>query len=120
MKKYGFILLIILNYILVLIAFLFYYAGIGAYSLIFLFQLLLVYFNYKFSYKIWHIILLSCNMIISTMIGNYLTTYLYMKNISNDWGTAFIGEIIFWVGFAFVVIVSLVSIIIKTVHIKSQ
>lgn len=116
-----FLFMNILNYIMVLFAFILYPSGAPLHiPMMLISQSILLFLNYVISFKIWHIILLSLHLIISTIISNKLSIYLYMQNISNDGETAIVGNYIFWIGLAFVVFTSLISICLKNHLLESK
>lgn len=120
-NAFLFVLMNIINYTLVLFAFLLYPLGGPVYiPLAIISQLLLAFFNYKFTYKVWQIVLLSADLILSTVMANRLIIYLFMKNISNDGETAILGNYVFWIGLIFVIFITVTSTVVKAFSLKTK
>lgn len=120
-QKSRYITLTLINYIPVLLACLCFQAG--AFVIWFLFiasQIMLVIFNSLFTDKISVLTFLSANLIVSTIIANLLSFYLYYWIISPSSETLLVGKLGMIVGVIFVLIISLVAILIKALIIKSQ
>lgn len=114
MQKLKYLTITFVNYALVLCACLFYKDGAPlVWSIYITVQILLTVLNYIFSSKKSELIFYSVNLVISTILANALSTYLYYCNISSDLETLAVGELGLIVGVIFVVIMSLVSVLFK-------
>ena len=106
----------IVNYVLVLLAFLGFRLGAGI-SIFYLFcQPALVVANYLVSQKIWQLALLSVHLLISTIIANMSSVQLYYQFVSSDSETLLVGKIAVQIGIVYVVIISVIAIIIASLE----
>ena len=67
-------------------------------------QILLINLNHTYSSKKSEYIFYSVNLVISTILANALSTYLYYRNIDSDPETRLVGEVGLYVGVIFVVV----------------
>ena len=112
-KKY--ILVTLANYIPVLCAFLLYRGGgLLFWSVFITMQVLLVCLNYSTAGKKTVLLFFSANLLVSTIIANWLSIYLYYTYISSDAETILVGYAAIKIGVVFVLILSLISLGIKT------
>lgn len=85
MEKAKYILAILANYIPVLWAYIFYSIGAGIdWSLFIISQILLVTLNHKITKSKLALLFLHANLLVSTIVANWLSTHLYYTNISSD------------------------------------
>lgn len=109
------------NYIPVLAACLFYKGGAPVeWPLYIVLQVLLVILNFIIANKRSMLIFFNINLLISTVIANKLSVYLYYTNISSDGMTLTIGDLGLIVGVVFVLIISLVSVLLKKKNTKNK
>ena len=112
-----FLLMNVVNYVPVLLAFGLFRLGAGVSFLFLLIQPALVFANYFFSQRIWQLGVLSANLLLSTIIANMSVGQLYYKFVSNDPETPLVSEIIVKIGIIYVLALSLIAIIIKSISI---
>ena len=109
------------NYLLVLFAVLLYRLGGMLYiPVVLIAQSILTVANYSVAKKTSHLIILSVNLLISTIIANVTDIYLYMQNISADSETLLIGKYMVVIGAIFVVVISVIAICVKSNASKSK
>ncbi|HCA05090.1 MAG TPA: hypothetical protein DEO32_04230 [Ruminococcaceae bacterium] len=109
------------NYLLVLFAVLLYRLGGMLYiPVVLIAQSILTVANYSVAKKTSHLIILSVNLLISTIIANVTDIYLYMQNISADSETLLIGKYMVVIGAIFVVVISVIAICVKSNAGKSK
>lgn len=122
MKKIKFpyyVSVLILNYILVLFAVLFYKQGaLVVYPIFLLTQPLLVLLNCLVSQKIGYFIFISLNLIVSTIIANIVGVWLYMSNVCGGSETILLLQYAVVIGCIYVTVLSIISFIVKTVILK--
>lgn len=113
-RRITFIAMNIANYLLVLFAVLFYRFG-GPLHIPFMLiaQPVLTAVNYFVAKKIPHLIILSINLLISTIIANVVSIYLYMQNICGDYETLLVGKYEVVIGSIYVIVLSLIAIGVK-------
>lgn len=114
MRMLKYLAISLVNYALVLCACFFYKGGAPLDWPIYITgQILLTVLNYTLSSKKSELIFYSVNLVISTILANALSTYLYYCNISSDYATPAVGVLGLIVGVIFVIILSLVSVLTK-------
>ncbi len=106
-----FILMNIINYVLVLLAFVLFRLGAGVSLFFLLIQPALVFANYFFSQKIWQLFILSANLLLSTIIANMSATQLYYRFVSSDFETLLVGKLEVVIGIVYVLILSFIAVI---------
>ena len=112
-----FLLMNAVNYVLVLLAFSLFRFGVGVSCLFLLIQPALVFANYYFSKRIWQLVILSANLLLSTVIANMADVQLYYRFVSSDSETLLVGELEVIIGIIYVAVLSLIAIIIKTISV---
>lgn len=114
MEKVKYILAILANYIPVLWAYIFYSIGAGTdWSLFIISQILLVTLNHKITKSKLALLFLHVNLLVSTIVANWLSTHLYYTNISSDDETLLVGNLGLKVGVIFVILMSTFSLLIR-------
>ena len=114
MEKVKYILAILANYIPVLWAYIFYSIGAGVdWSLFIISQILLVTLNHKITKSKLALLFLHVNLLVSTIVANWLSTHLYYTNISSDDETLLVGIWGLKVGAIFVILMSTFSLLIR-------
>lgn len=114
MKKVKYILAILSNYIPVLWAYILYSGGAATvWSLFIISQILLVTSNHKITKNKLALLFLHVNLLVSTIVANWLSTHLYYTNISSDDETLLVGIWGLKVGAVFVILMSTFSLLIK-------
>ena len=114
MEKVKYILAILANYIPVLWAYIFYSIGAGIdWSLFIISQILLVTLNHKITKSKLALLFLHANLLVSTIVANWLSTHLYYTNISSDDETLLVGNLGLKVGVIFVILMSTFSLLIR-------
>lgn len=113
-KKLGILIFAgITNYISVLLSATLFSLGYLLFPILIFTQLVWTIVNYFVSENIKQQIVLSINLLISTIIANCLLTFLYMSNISADSGTLHVGRIALTCGVIYVAVISAIAILIK-------
>lgn len=114
MKIVKYIFVTLANYIPVLCACLFYKGGAPVdWPIYIVAQIILIVLNHILSSKKMELICYDVNLIISTIIANGLSTYLYYWNISSDPETPAVGQLGLMVGVIFVLILTFISVLLK-------
>lgn len=114
MKKVKYILAILSNYIPVLWAYILYSGGAATvWSLFITSQILLVTSNHKITKNKLALLFLHVNLLVSTIVANWLSTHLYYTNISSDDETLLVGILGLKVGAVFVILMSTFSLLIR-------
>lgn len=108
------------NYLILLLGIIFFPLGAVGTLLLPVAQLLLTIGNYKWSSDLKYFLYLQINMLIATMIGNFVNAQLYLKYVSNDAESVVIFALIFRVGVLVVMALSILFGIAKFVHCKRQ
>ena len=101
----------IINYVLVLLAFVLFRLGAGVSLFFLLIQPALVFANYFFSQKIWQLFILSANLLLSTIIANMSAIQLYYRFVSSDFETLLVGKLAVVIGIVYVLILSFIAVI---------
>ena len=112
-KRY--ILALIINIVPFLLSCLLYEAGIAIFMMFFMLQILLNLLNYKWTNKIISYLLLNLAMLTSSIASSKIITNLYYNNISSDNGTLAVGDFEAKFTFAFIILMTLISIICRIV-----
>ena len=121
MKRVKYIFVTLANYIPVLCACLFYEGGGPLMWPIFIVaQIILIVLNHILSSKKMELIFYDVNLIISTIIANGLSTYLYYWNISSDSETPAVGQLGLMVGVIFVLILTFISVLLKRKNLNKR
>lgn len=110
---------ILLNYSILLIC----VVGLMGASLVFILpiaQICISIFNYNFSKKWQTVLMLEVNLWISTVLGLFLSRYLFLKYIVDDELSAAILSEVLKMGAIFVFIMAIVTTLIKYISIKSN
>lgn len=122
MKKLRFpcyIFAFIVNYILVFFAVLLYeQGGPVVYPIFLLTQPLLVLLNCIVSKNMRQFVIISLNLIASTIIANIVAIMLYMINIHSDSVTILLLQYALIIGCAYVALLSIISFTVKTAILK--
>lgn len=117
MKKLRFpcyVFALIINYILVLFAVLFYEQGGPVVYPIFLFtQAVLILFNCIVSQNVRQFVIISLNLIASTIIANVVDIWLYMTNICGGSETILLLQYAVVIGCGYVALLSIISFVVK-------
>lgn len=108
------------NYVLVLLSALLFSIGYRLFPILIIVQLIWTILNYFVSENTKQQLILSINLLISTILANCISVFLYMKNISADSGTLYIGKIALLIGIIYVFIISAIAILIKYNRTKSN
>lgn len=106
---------ILMNYIQILIALIFFYCGIGAALFILTFQFIFFIINYKKSENIKQLIILNINLLVSTILANIIWTMLFFIIISSgsDYMGLLLGYYITISGAVFVITGAIISVLLK-------
>lgn len=107
----------IANYFPVLISCVFFRVGWIISLMLSPFLILLIFVNYIISGNVKSLILLSVNLLISTIVANCADTLLYYTFVSSDAMTLLVGFYLALFSAIFVIIGSLISVIIKIISI---
>ncbi|MBE6650538.1 MAG: hypothetical protein E7613_04415 [Ruminococcaceae bacterium] len=101
--------------------------GISGYSLgyttglgIFLTAIGLVIVAYYFTHKMWELLFLYANLLVSVFIGSNCVTQLYYTNISSDQATLLVGEFLLYIALAVTFISMCICIILKAFALRKQ
>ena len=116
-KRY--ILALIINIVPFLLSCLLYEAGIAIFMMFFMLQILLNLLNYKWTNKAISYLLLNLAMLISSIASNKIITQLYYTNVSSDNGTLAVGDFEEKFTFAFIILMTLISIVWRIVSKKN-
>ncbi len=121
MNKFGILIFAnITNYVLVLLSALLFSIGYRLFPILIVAQLIWTVLNYFVSENIKQQLILSINLLISTILANCLSVFLYMRNISADSGTLYVGKIALLIGIIYVFIISAIAILVKYNRTKSN
>lgn len=116
-KVLNIFLISVLNYILVLFGLVFYRGGAPLITLFFILtQAALTVMNCLTAKNIPELIWYSVNLLVSTIIGNILSSQLYYHNISSDSRTLLVGKVMLQIGIVYVIAISVIAIIIKVIY----
>lgn len=107
------ILTALANFLPLIFGVVFYWSGFGVYIFIFCLQKLLTVLNFVVSDNIKQLLILSANLMISTIATTIISTYLYMAKISPDSGTLLVGQIALIAGCIIVAIFTAIACLIK-------
>ena len=116
-KKY--IVALILNIIPFFLSCLLYEGGIAISIMLFILQILINMLNYKWTNKIISYLFLNSVMLISGITSNKIITQLYYTNVSSDNGTLAVGDFETKFTFAFIILMTLTSIICRIISKKN-
>ncbi|MBQ8795757.1 MAG: hypothetical protein IJZ54_04980 [Clostridia bacterium] len=101
------------NYLPIIFGLIFYFLGFEVFVALFCFQKILTILNFFVSNNIRQLLILSANLMISTIATTLLTTYLYMAKISPDSGTLLVGQIALVAGCIVVAVFAAIACLIK-------
>lgn len=114
MKRKSCVSIILINYTLVLFACLLYRVGAFIWPVFIVFQIILTIINYKAADKVSTLFVFNANLLISTLAAHLLSNKLYYYTISSDSDTKLLGLLGLIAGEVFVFLLSLISILLKT------
>ena len=106
-----------LNYLPLILDCLCYEAG-GPFTL-YTFPLLLafiVYCNFSVSEKFLMLLFMDLNMILAVFLGETLSSYLYIKNVSDDGMTIGISKVMIFFSVAYAAFVSMISLLVYAIR----
>ncbi len=116
-KKY--VVALILNIIPFYLSCLLYEGGLAIFIMLFILQILINMLNYKWTNKIISYLFLNSAMLISSITSNKIITQLYYTNVSSDNGTLAVGDFEAKFTFAFIILMTLISIVWRIVSKKN-
>ena len=117
----AFFLMIVVNLSLIYPAATYYVKGAPFLFPVFLIaQVIFTVLNFLVSEKMFQLIILSVELLLSTIIAHIVCTLLYYHNVSSDAETLLVGQYEVLLGSFFVIVISLIAIFIKRALIKKR